>query len=342
MDLGPNAMKATHVHVTHPALARALWAVLGVSLLLALVLAAGVVRADDDDEKSGYLGIYMQELTREVSRGLDLDVKKGILISGVEDGSPAAEAGLEDGDVIIGFNGEKVTSPDELRDLVMDTEVGTKVKLTIVRDGDKEKISVTVGERPGEFNWVFSDGDRHRFGKQQGEHWEFTTDMKERIGHYVSMVKPRARLGVHATALNEDLASYFKVDEGEGVLVLDVVEESVAEEAGIKSGDVIKTVDGDDVSDVSDLRDAVSELDAGDDFEIDLVRKGKDVTIEATMYESHNMFFGRKNAPRVKMNAPRIEIKRHFGRDGTLRHELQELREELNEMKKELKELRED
>ncbi len=73
----------------------------------------------------GYLGVGLQELTPEIARQLKLARAEGVLITGVQPGSPAEKAGLEPGDVVIEFNGEKVHEPTELRLLVAAAKIGS-------------------------------------------------------------------------------------------------------------------------------------------------------------------------------------------------------------------------
>lgn len=311
---------------------------LAVVLALAMVIAlADAVTAGSGKEKKGYLGVFMQELDENVREGLDIDVKNGVLISGVEEDSPADEAGLKDGDVIVAFNGKKVDDPDDLRDLVQDTEPGEKVEIELVRDGKSKTLTLTVGEWPDESSW-FSLGDLYFDEGKVGRHFD----------NLVYAFSPKPRLGVEVAELNDDLAGYFKTKAGDGVLVLKVNEESVAEDAGVKAGDVVVQVGDEDVSSVDELRESVEDYEEGDEFAIHVIRKGKKKTLTATMDEVESAFHWsgkpyvwnyRQHVPKVhkyRMRVPRVEL----DIEDDLREELEEMKKELKEMKKELEELK--
>ncbi|MDH3196808.1 MAG: PDZ domain-containing protein [Candidatus Krumholzibacteria bacterium] len=311
---------------------------LAAAAAVAVALAATAVAlpgGKDDDEKvveksRGYLGVYMQELTKKLRKGLDVEVEKGVLVSGVADDSPAEKAGIEDGDVIVKFAGKSVASPDDLGDLVRDTKPGTEVSVELVRDGKTRSVTLAVGEQPDDllFSWSGDDFD-----------WA-DLDWAPRAGRHVrAMIMMGPRLGVHTAELNEDLAGYFGAKPGEGVLVLEVNEESVAEEAGVKAGDVIQKIGDEEVGDVDDLREALGDFEEGDEFEIALLRKGKKQTLKATMDDSGHAWKAALRAPRVHMNrhrvhAPRVRVERWD--DNDLREEMDDLRRELDELKKEL------
>jgi len=180
-----------------------------------------------------FLGVNMQELDDELRKGLDVDVEHGVLISEVIEGGPAQEAGIEDGDVIVEFNGKRVDSPSGLRELVGGLKVGDKVKVKVISENKPKTLTVTLGEYPEEESWSFFAPDQLRWLD------DGTQAFVEAVG--------KGRLGVHVTDLNEDLAPYFGVKEGEGVLVLDVTQGSVGEKMGIKAGDVITKVSGEKI-----------------------------------------------------------------------------------------------
>jgi len=296
--------------------------VAAVAAAVALIaFAVGALPADAGEKKTdeGYLGVYMQELDSEVKQGLDLKVDEGVLISGIVDESPAAEAGLKDGDVIVTFAGKAVTSPDQLRDLVRDTAPGTEVKVKLVRDGKNKTITLKISDRPEEF-W---------------QSWSGTHRPEIQFSRFLG----GPTLGVSAAELNDGLAEYFDTKPESGVLVLEVMEETVAEEAGVKAGDVIQKIDDEDITSVKDLRQSLHDFDEGDEFNISVLRKGKTKTLKATMDDQDMLDVFNGHARHFRMDASHFKVPRmHMERMGEdIREELDELRRELDELKKELK-----
>ncbi len=100
----------------------------------------------DGKVKRGWLGVQIQEVSDELAESLGLDEAKGALVSGLIEG-PAEDAGIEQGDVIIRFNGEEVNDSSTLPKLVAATEVGSKAKVVVVRDGKEKEITVKLDER---------------------------------------------------------------------------------------------------------------------------------------------------------------------------------------------------
>jgi serine protease Do len=268
------------------------------------------------------MGVYMQELTRDIREGLGLDVKRGVLVSGIEDDSPAAKAGFEDGDVIIEFNGAGVDGPDDLRDMVMDLSPGDEVPVVVFRDGERKTLTVVLGEREEGWSW----GDRHGdFGRQFKV---FSGDGP----HAMHALFGGPRLGVQVSELNDDLASYFDTEADEGVLVLDIVDDSIAEKCGVKPGDVIRKVGDEPVASVDDLRDALARYDEGDEFQVTVLRKGKEKTLDAVMDDQSVKTFWSGDSPHLRLKVDRDEIDRA----------LDELRDEIKQLKKQIKELKDD
>jgi serine protease Do len=296
--------------------------VVGLAVIAALAL--GTSPADAGKKDHGYMGVYMQKLSPDVREGLDIDVQRGVLVSGVQSDSPAEKAGLEDGDVIIEVAGRSVHNPDDLRDLVWDMSPGDQVEVLVIRDGDRRKIGLTLGEAPDQ--WSYDSDDDNDF-----------TDLKllGRDGRYtVAQLLGGPRLGVQAAELNEDLAGYFDTKPGEGILVLEVMDESIAEEAGVKAGDVITKVDDNAITDIDDLRESLKDYDEGDTFEVTVLRKGRTKTLEATMNDQsvHTFFSGQH--PRVH-----IDRLRRIDRDD-IDKALDELRQEVKKLKREIEELK--
>lgn len=223
-------------------------------------------------KKRGWLGVSLQELTPSMRDALNIGDRDGLLVNEVFDDSPAEEAGLEEGDVILEYDGKKVSRSKSFARMVRNTRPGTKVKLKIWRDEKEREIEVEIGRRriPGMLR-VFPEG-----------------------GASVFTVFMRPQLGVQIHELDGDLAEYFEVDAG--LLVLEVNKDSPAEEAGMKPGDVIVKIEGEAIEEVGDIHDILEDYEEGDEVKVEIVRHGKrqEVTVELEGPGAHDVrFFGR-------------------------------------------------
>lgn len=117
-----------------------------VSINLAREVARGLM--NEGKVPRGYLGVVLQEVDRNLAEGLRLARPGGVLIRGVQDGTPAAEAGLRVGDVVLEFDRKAVADLPSFRMLVARTEAGRSVPVTIYRDGRTEERRVQLAERP--------------------------------------------------------------------------------------------------------------------------------------------------------------------------------------------------
>ena len=231
-----------------------------VAFLLALFMTA--VHTAIAAPKRGWLGVAVQEITPSLQKALELGDRKGLMITEVMDDSPAERAGLLEEDVILRYDGEPVSRISELRRLVRRTSPGTEVTLRIWRDGKEMDIRATIGKLRRRASDVFI--------------WRGPGKTLEIFSGY-------PRLGVQVHELNPDLARYFEVDDREGVLVLEVEEDSPAEKAGLKAGDVIVRVEGEKVRDADDLRDILTDYEDGDEVAVEIVRRGKRKTLTVTL-----------------------------------------------------------
>jgi serine protease Do len=96
--------------------------------------------------RRGQLGVAIQPMTPELASNFGLSEVRGVVVNAVTPNSPAARAGIRQGDVIVGFNGDPVTDGNTLRNRVASTAPGTEVKLAIFRDRSEQPIHVTLGE----------------------------------------------------------------------------------------------------------------------------------------------------------------------------------------------------
>jgi serine protease Do len=172
----------------------------------------------------GYLGILPQQLTDDLAEGMGLEGETGILVGSVERDTPAMEAGLEEGDVIVKFDGVKVKDVDEFRMLVADTPVGEDVPIEVLRGGKRKDLTVTLSRRP-------QDYAEEQSPDRDNEDW----------------------LGCEVHRVTEDIARELGIQDEKGVVVVDVRSGSPAETAGLARGDVIISVGGTEVSSVADF-----------------------------------------------------------------------------------------
>ena len=230
------------------------------------------------EEKGAFLGIYMEDLDKEMIEKLDYPKSTGVLITGIVDDSPAEEAGLEEHDVIYSIAGDKVKDSKELGKLIGSKEPGDKIKVVAYRDGKKKTFNLALGEKKTAYVTIDIDdyGDIAEkaciktLGKG-GNVW-ITSG-----GGNFSVYGGRGRMGVKLHELDADLAPYFKVKEDEGVLVVKVIEDSPAEEAGIKAGDVIVKIGEEEIEEIDDVFEALN------DVHVEVEENGEESKVDVTV-----------------------------------------------------------
>ena len=234
---------------------------------------------------NGYLGVYTEEITKDNLSQYGLKETRGVGITEVAKDSPAEKAGLRKGDVIIRFDGEAVSSTRKLSRLVSEVAPDHRVTLGISRGGSDQEIAVTIGKRKNEFSGIrrmtIPDGGFPRF--ENMPNWETLPEGTQMF----SLFGSTRRIGVTTTSLTKQLADFFGVVDGKGVLVTSVSENSPAAKAGIKAGDVITAVDGEKVEGSGDLARAISKQKDGD-VTLTIVRDRNQRTIKVTPEKSEN------------------------------------------------------
>jgi serine protease Do len=214
-----------------------------------------------------YLGVSLAEIDANRAKELKLKEDYGVEITRVEDGSPAEKAGVKPGDVVLEYNGQRVEGMEQFGRMVRETPPGREVKLTISRDGAPETLTALLGSRkvrplPENFHIEMPD-----------------IRIPDIPQIYTAM--RTARLGVEAESLGSQLAEYFGVKEG--VLVRSVRENTAAQKAGIKAGDVITKVDGMPVTSPSELSGAVRSASSKKTYSVELTRDRKPQTVSVTV-----------------------------------------------------------
>jgi len=103
---------------------------------------------DYGEVRRGRLGVAVQSLTPDLAEALSLDAKEGVVVNGVERGSPAERAGIQKGDVIVAFRGEPIKSAQDLRNRIGLAAVGTEAPLTVLRDGRRRDLTASIDALP--------------------------------------------------------------------------------------------------------------------------------------------------------------------------------------------------
>ncbi len=190
----------------------------------------------------GRLGVVIQDLTKELADAFGIDQRNGILIAQVQDDSPAQQAGLQQGDVILKMDGEPVDKVATFRNKIALTRPGTKVTLLVQRDGKSQKIDVVIG-----------------------------TMESDDQGHAVSS-DALPKVGLALQKLTPELASQLGYEGQSGVLISSVESGSPAARAGLRRGDLIEEVNRIAVSDPNQVKKLIVE--SGKKTVLLLVRQG--------------------------------------------------------------------
>ncbi len=184
----------------------------------------------------GWLGVLIQEVTRELAESFGMENPHGALVAKVLDDSPAAAAGLEVGDVIVEFNGKKVMRSSGLPPLVGRAKVGEQARVTVIRDKKRRTIGVDIAQLPTAITQA-----------------SFTPDEEPN--------SEDSALGMKVEALSSEDGKRLKIENG--VQVVDVDEYGPASDAGILKGDVITMIDNQEIESLDDFAEITEELKVG-------------------------------------------------------------------------------
>ena len=197
-----------------------------------------------------FLGIYMQDINEEIYEAMDLDSMQGAIIGEIVAGSPAEEAGLEASDIIVGFENKTINNGSELKNLISNTKPGSKVKLNILRSGNKKDIYVILRERQED---SLALGDNYK----------------------------SKDFGLVVSNISKDLIDKFDISpeksnqsELAGVIITELSPKEIADKAGFKVGDLITRIGQKKVSNIKDFEEEINAYDEGKRILV-LVKRGK-------------------------------------------------------------------
>jgi serine protease Do len=234
-----------------------------------------------DDAGGSWLGVETQEVTTEKAKELKLSEERGVVIAKVLEDSPAAKAGLKDGDVITNINGQPVEGTVQFRRMIHETPAGRSLQLTVSRNGHSEVVRATLGKmQENRRQWMSAMPQAFKFEMPAMPKIAPMPDMPnlEWDGDNVFYSSPR--LGIDAEDIGGQLGSYFGAPEGEGILVREVSPGSAAEKAGVKAGDVITSLNGDRIHGVDELRSKLAAAGEGKSAKLGILRNKSALTLD--------------------------------------------------------------
>ena len=251
------------------------------------------------DGDGGYLGVQTAEVNRENYAKYGLRDVRGVAVEKVMEDSPAAAAGIKEGDVILRFNGEDITSTRKLSRLISEIAPDHQAKVTISRNGSEQNLNATLGKRPapkfGDGNFTWSVPEMKALELEKLKDMPMLKDfprgdlpkvwaLPDGEGHGFAWRPGEGRhIGIGVVPLGKQLAQHFGVQNG--VMVENVRENSPAAKAGLKAGDIITEIDGKAVKGQFDLIRGVNEKKEGD-ITLTIVRNNSRQTITATPEKS--------------------------------------------------------
>lgn len=300
---------------------------LACTLALALIVAPALIAqttwvVSDDDEglgstlfgldDSAFLGVTMEEET-EHEEG-------GARINSVVEGSPAEDAGLQEGDIVIRFAKQTIRGPVGLTKKIRDREPGDQVQIVVLRDGRKHTLDIELGKRSAYSSRAWSSVAPLVLGQLQNlKIPDFEFKMEELQGRLEELnlgrfdglenlkgladitngfafscegddcnssrfrfYSGRPLLGVQLTETTPELREHLGGSADAGVLVGKVIKGTAAADAGVEVGDLIVDVDGDPISSTNDLRRALAERD-GEVFDIEVIRDRRSIRLQVTL-----------------------------------------------------------
>jgi serine protease Do len=191
----------------------------------------------------GWLGVVIQEVNRDLAESFGLVRPHGALVSRVLDGSPAETGGILEGDIITSFNGRSIDRSSELPHFVGRARAGTQARLNIVREGKELELELKIGE--------LADRGEEQFGSaREGD------EGPSRLGLVVETItaEDEQRLGIDG-----------------GVRVVEA--NGIAQESGLREGDVITKLDNKAVRDISAFADIAAGLTPGRSVAVLVIRR---------------------------------------------------------------------
>ena len=208
---------------------------IGIGFAIPIRLAKNIIEQLYENGKvtRGWLGVLIQDVSEDVAAAMNLSEPEGALVADVVSESPAEKAGIERGDVILKYDGKKVRENDDLPIMVAQTEIGSKVKVQVIRNGKKKTLSIKIEELDETQNYIAG-----------------TTEIEN-------------ELGLTAQDVTNDIAEILSLDTLKGVVVTQITPGSPAARSKLRRGDLILQVGSNEVETLKDFREELKSISSG-------------------------------------------------------------------------------
>ena len=198
----------------------------GIGFAIPVNLAEGIIAQlkSEGEVTRGWLGVAIQDLTKEMAEYYGLKDRKGVLVAEVFEGDPAEKAGIKAKDIILEVNNQKIETSRQLTAMIAGLRVGEKAKVEVFRDGKKKTFTVKLSKRSTE----------------------------KLASRGVPQKQEEEELGIRVTDLTPEMSQRLNLGDTNGVVVVNVASGSKGSEAGLQMGDIIKEINHKAIENVND------------------------------------------------------------------------------------------
>lgn len=206
----------------------------------------------------GWLGIEIREVDEVIAKQFSLPKKEGVLVNRVMEDSAAEKGGMKRGDVIIKIGDHKVEGARDLQKVVTKTKPGKKVKVVVIREKKEVSLTIKLGEMPEMTEEArVREEEKEEIGEGEVEQW----------------------LGMKVEALTTALARKYRIEDGKGVVIVEIEIGSKAEEMGLVEGDLIRSINRQSTKNCKEFKKVIKKVDLSEGVIFDIVRRGRPVYI---------------------------------------------------------------
>jgi S1-C subfamily serine protease len=255
---------------------------------------------------------------------------RGIMVQNVTPDSPAAKAGLNNGDRILKVDDQDVSDAQRFIQTVAAKKAGDQVKMHVQSNNQEKDITITLGEWPMMQGHGQGQGGFMQ-GQEQGRGMPWQGQANNLMNRFPGL-RRQAFLGVQGEPLTPEMKQQMNVKADSGVVVREVTPNSPAAQAGIKQNDVITAVNDKAIRDIDQLREAVQQVGTGQELTLQVSRGQETVTVKTKLAEPNFGMFGQQGN---MQQFPRFDM----GMNGDSNQRIRELEQRIAELEKRIREL---